>query len=229
MLNLDGLHHKLIVSCQAPADSPLRQTSHMLAVARAALMGGAAGLRAEGIEDVRAMAALGRPLIGLGKREEAGSPVYITPSVADVRALCAAGASIVAADVTGRRRHRGEHSRTLVEAGHACGALFMADVDSLEAGEEAVAAGADLVSSTLSGYTGDTPAEAPDIALVAALVRRLPIPVFAEGRYRTPEQVEKAFAAGAYCVVVGGAITDPIQITRRFAAACPQPTESLPA
>ncbi|MBJ3783108.1 N-acetylmannosamine-6-phosphate 2-epimerase [Devosia sediminis] len=229
MLNLDTLRHRLVVSCQAPAESPLRGTDYMMAMARAALLGNAAGLRAEGLDDVRALSRLGRPVIGLVKREEDGSPVYITPSVADVRDLCAAGASIVAADVTMRPRRSGEATLALVEAAHRGGALFMADVDSLAAAGEAVAAGADMVSSTLSGYTGRVQSDEPDIALVNTLARSLPVPVFAEGRYRTPEQVERAFAAGAFCVVVGGAITDPLQITRRFVAACPQPVESLPA
>ena len=229
MLNLDTLHNRLIVSCQATPDSPLRKTTHMLAMARAALMGNAAGLRAEGIEDVRALSGLGHPLIGLVKREEYGSPVYITPSVADVLDLCAAGASIVAADVTGRSRRSGESTAALVEAAHARGVHFMADVDSVAAAEEAVEAGADVISSTLSGYTGETSPEEPDISLVRTLARILPVPVFAEGRYRTPEQVERAFDAGAFCVVVGGAITDPVQITRRFVAACPPILETVSA
>jgi len=229
MLNLDTLHHRLIVSCQAPAESPLRETSHMLAMARAALIGNAAGLRAEGIEDVRALSGLGYPLIGLVKREEDGSPVYITPSVADVLDLCAAGASIVAADVTGRPRRSGESTKALVDAAHANGVLFMADVDSLAGAEEAAEAGADVISSTLSGYTGPISPDAPDIDLVRTLARSLSLPVFAEGRYRTPEQVERAFDAGAFCVVVGGAITDPVQITRRFVAACPHPLETASA
>jgi len=229
MLQLQGLRHRLIVSCQAPAGSPLRDTAHMLAIARAALAGGASAIRAEGIDDVAAMASLPVPIIGLIKRDEPDSDVYITPSVADVLALCRAGAAIVAADATGRRRASGEPTSALVAAAHEHGALFMADVDSLEAARHAVASGADIISTTLSGYTGGPLPDGPDVGLVRELAAALDIPIMAEGRYRSTNDVARAFAAGAYSVVVGGAITDPIQITARFVAVCPQAGEGAAA
>lgn len=219
MTALDVIHRQIVVSCQAPAGSPLRATHHMVAMARAAISGGAVAIRAEGLDDVAAIAALGVPVIGLIKRPEPESPVFITPNVEDVRALCGAGAWMVAADATGRPRRSGDSIADLVAAAHERGVLFMADVDSLEAGIAAARAGADVVASTLSGYTGHRASEAPDIDLVRSLVREVQIPVVAEGRYRTPQQVAAAFAAGAFSVVVGGAITDPVQITRSFVAA----------
>lgn len=86
----------------------------------------------------------------------------------------------------------------------------------------AVEAGADYLATTLAGYTDDRPAgPGPDIDLVRRLAARMPVPVVAEGRYGTPDDAQAAFDAGAHAVVVGTAITNPREITRRFAAACP--------
>ncbi|MEV0392367.1 N-acetylmannosamine-6-phosphate 2-epimerase [Polymorphospora rubra] len=221
----DAIRGRLVVSCQAQdSDSPFVDTAHMMAMASAAVLGGAAGLRAQGIAHVRGMADLGVPVIGLVKRSTPGSAVYITPTAADVTALTRAGAQIVAADGTARPRPGGEKLVDLVAAAHAGGALFMADVDSLDAALAAVDAGADLVGTTLSGYTAGPVPEWPDIALVGALARHCPVPVIAEGRYRTRAQVSAAFAEGAWAVVVGTAISDPVRTTRWFAQACPHPT-----
>jgi N-acylglucosamine-6-phosphate 2-epimerase len=220
----EAIRGRLIVSCQAQEPSPFLATAHMMAMATAAVLGGAVGLRGQGVAHVGAMATLGVPVIGLVKRSTPGSSVYITPTVADVTALTAAGAGIVAADATGRPRPGGETLAELVAATHAGGALFMADVDGLDAALAAVDAGADLVGTTLAGYTGAGSVPAgPDLALVGAISRRCPVPVIAEGRYRTPAQVEAAFAEGAWAAVVGTAISDPVDSTRRFARACPHP------
>ncbi len=95
----------------------------------------------------------------------------------------------------------------------------MADVDCLQAGVMAARAGADLVATTLSGYTGIETPDLPDIELVAGLVREVSCPVVAEGRYWSPQEVRLAFAAGAHAVVVGTAITNPMAITRRLVEA----------
>ncbi|MFI0793487.1 N-acetylmannosamine-6-phosphate 2-epimerase [Micromonospora rubida] len=218
----EAIRGRLIVSCQAQEPSPFLDTPHMMAMASAAVLGGAAGLRGQGVAHVRGMAMLGVPVIGLVKRSTPGSPVYITPTEADVTALTEAGARIVAADATGRPRPGGEKLADMIAATHAGGALFMADVDSLDAALAAVDAGADLVGTTLAGYTTDTDVpDDPDIALVGTISRRCPVPVIGEGRYRTPAQVAAAFDEGAWAVVVGTAISDPVNTTRRFAHACP--------
>ena len=219
----EALRGGLVVSTQAPEGSPLAGTEHMVAMARAAEAGGADGIRAEGAEDVRAIKqAVGLPVIGLRKRRVAGSDVYITPELEDARAVASAGADIVAVDATLRPRPGGVTAeRFLAEVARELRRPLLADVDSLAAGRAARAAGADAVATTLAGYTGgdDVPAE-PDIELVAALAAELDCPVLAEGRYATPEQVRAALDAGAFAVVVGTAITDPVALTRGFAAAC---------
>jgi N-acylglucosamine-6-phosphate 2-epimerase len=220
-MTLEAMRGGLVVSVQAPPGSPLATPETMSAIARAAELGGAAGIRAEGPEDVRAIKrAVAVPVIGLLKRDVPGSPVRITPSLSDARVVAEAGADVVAVDATLRTRSNrmttGDFLAALVDE---LELPVLADVDSLEAGVAARAAGADAVATTLSGYTGHgAMPDTPDLELVARLVRELDCPVLAEGRYATPDHVRAALDAGAFAVVVGTAITDPVTLTRRFAA-----------
>lgn len=214
----------LIVSAQARADNPLHGAQHMAAMALAAEQGGAASIRANGPGDIRAIrAASALPVIGINKVETEGSPVTITPSFADARAVAEAGASMIAIDATPRRRN-GEPVSVLIGLIHSRLKLpVMADVATLDEGLEAAKRGADCVATTLAGYTDDAPrTQGPDLGLVHDLVRSLSVPVIAEGRFATPEDVMQAFTLGASAVVVGTAITNPREITRRFAAAVPK-------
>jgi N-acylglucosamine-6-phosphate 2-epimerase len=219
---LEALRGGLVVSVQAPEDSPLAASAHMVAMARAAEAGGAAGIRAEGVADVSAIKdAVGLPVIGLRKRRVPGSDVYITPELEDARAVADAGADIVAVDATLRPRPGGASPEAfLAELSRELPQPVLADVDSLPAARAARAAGAAAVATTLAGYTGggEAPAE-PDLELVAAIAAELDCPVLAEGRYATPDQARAALEAGAFAVVVGTAITDPVTLARGFAAA----------
>ncbi|GAA0740683.1 putative N-acetylmannosamine-6-phosphate 2-epimerase [Dactylosporangium roseum] len=217
----------LIVSCQAGPEHPLRDTSTMRRLAEAAVLGGATAVRCGGvggIADVRAVAAaVAVPVIGLTKSGTDG--VFITPTVADALRVLAAGAAVVATDATTRPRPDGAELRETIEAVHDAGGIVMADVSTVAEGVAAASAGADLVATTLSGYTPYSPRTAePDLALVRDLVAELPaVPIIAEGRYHRIEQVREALEAGAGAVVVGTAITDPVWITRRFADATHRP------
>jgi N-acylglucosamine-6-phosphate 2-epimerase len=219
---LAHLEGGLVVSVQAPEGSPLRETAHMVAMARAAEAGGAAGIRADGGADVAAIgAAVALPIIGLRKRAVPGSDVYITPEPADAHEVAAAGADILAVDATLRPRPRGVTATEFIAAlARELAQPILADVDSIEAASAAREAGAAAVATTLAGYTaGDpTPAE-PDLELVARLAAELDCPVLAEGRYGSPQAVRAALEAGAFAVVVGTAITDPLALTRRFSGA----------
>jgi N-acylglucosamine-6-phosphate 2-epimerase len=225
-VSLEALRGGLVVSCQAPPGSPLAGSVHMAAMARAAVAGGAVGIRAEGPEDVAAcVRAVPVPVIGLRKLDLPGSPVRITPTLASAAALAEAGAAILAVDATLRPRPDGTPPAAfLARLRREIALPVLADVDTLEAGLAAREAGAAAVATTLSGYTGESaPPAGPDLELVAALAERLDCPVVAEGRYAEPGQVAAAFAAGAFAVVVGTAITEPVALTRRFAAAAPGP------
>ncbi len=215
------------MSCQAPEGSPLRHPSHMAAMAEAAALAGAVGIRANGPEFVRAIRAkVSLPLVGIDKRADIDPVAYITPSIEAVAALVQAGADMVAIDGTLRpRRGTGAPSAAalLAQIRAEFGDLpVMADVSNLEEGVAAAAGGADVVATTLSGYTGAAkPSDGPDLELIAALVAAQPRPVVAEGRFATPEQVRAAFEAGAHAVVIGTAITDTLALARRFVAAAP--------
>jgi N-acylglucosamine-6-phosphate 2-epimerase len=212
---LEELRGGLVVSVQATAGSPLAAPAHIAAMARAASLGGAAGIRAVEVAAVKEAVAL--PVIGLRKRRVEGSEVYITPTLEDARAVAAAGADVVAVDASLRPRPEGVALASLVSE---LPVPVLADVDSLEAGLAAREAGAAAVATTLAGYTSGSPSsDSPDIGLVEILAAELDCPVFAEGRIATPEQARAAFDAGAFAVVVGTAITDPVALTRRFAAA----------
>lgn len=210
---------RLIVSCQALAHEPLHGAEIMARMAVAAQQGGAAAIRANGPDDVRAIcAAVSLPVIGLYKEDVPGYPVYITPTLRHALAVAEAGAAVIAIDATDRARPQPGTLAGFIEAIHAqTGCLVLADISTLEEGIAAEAAGADMVSTTMSGYTEYSPQQRePDVALVAALARQVQIPVLAEGRYRLPDQVAAALDAGALAAVVGGAITRPQEITRWF-------------
>jgi N-acetylmannosamine-6-phosphate 2-epimerase/N-acetylmannosamine kinase len=196
---------------------PLDHPAQVVSFAQAALASGARGLRIEGIANLKAVrAATDAPIIGLIKRDLDGSPIRITPFVDDVAALADAGADIIAFDATDRVRP--VSAAALCAAAHAHGKLAMADISTLAEAKAALAFGADVVGTTMSGYAGGSEMVNPDFPLVAAAAR-LGAPVIAEGRIRVPEQAAEAMRLGAHSVVVGSAITRPEHITRWFADA----------
>ena len=184
------------------------------AFALAALDGGAAALRIESVAYVRAVRDVtDAPIIGLVKRDLTDSPVRITPHPEDVTALAAAGADIIAFDATDRPRPAS--IADLVAAIRKAGSIAMADCSRTADATAALAAGADIVGSTLSGYAGGPTPEGPDYDLLEDL-RRLTPRVVAEGRIRTPDDAARALEHGAWCVVVGSAITRTEHVTSWF-------------
>lgn len=227
---LEAWRGGVIVSCQAPEGSPLREPAIMAAMARAAELAGAVGIRANGPADVSAIrAAVSLPVLGIEKRPDIDPVAYITPNLASVAALVNAGADLVAIDGTLRPRS-GNGASGMGQLLEQIRAAFpnlpvMADVSNVAEGVAAAAAGAHIVATTLAGYTGGGAVpNGPDIELIAALVKAQSKPVVAEGRFSAPEQVAAAFAAGAHAVVIGTAITDPLALATRFVAAAPRAT-----
>jgi N-acylglucosamine-6-phosphate 2-epimerase len=213
------LEGAVIVSCQAAAGSPLDHPGTIAALAQSAALGGARGFRIDGPDNVAAVRAVtDLPIIGIRKADRAGFEVRITPTLADALRVVAAGATIVALDATDRPRPGGETVAGIIAALHAGGVPVMADISTHAEAEAAVVAGADLVATTLAGYTPGTsdldPSE-PAFDLLREL-RDLPVPAVVEGRIWTVEHVERAFDGGAFAVVIGSAITAPNLITRRF-------------
>ena len=195
----------------------------MTAMAKAAEAGGAVGLRINGPEDIAAVrVASDLPIIGLLKRSYPGSPIEITPTYAEAAEIAAARADMIAIDATGRARPGGETLKTLIERIHEnLGLPVLADCAAVEDALAAAEVGADAVASTLSGYLDRKvqPPDDPDLDMIVRLVPRCPVPVIAEGRFKTPGQVAAALRAGAHAVVVGTAITNPREITQAFVRA----------
>ncbi|MCB2055552.1 MAG: putative N-acetylmannosamine-6-phosphate 2-epimerase [Geminicoccaceae bacterium] len=216
---LDTLRGGLVVSCQPVDDGPMDLPDIVAAMARAAVAGGARGLRIEGIDNLRAVRPLVRvPVIGIVKRDSATSPVRITPTLADVHALIGAGADIVAYDAT--PRPRADERERLLEAILQGGVLAMADCSTEDDARHAKAGGVQILGTTLSGYTAETEGrgDAPDLDLVRRLAT-LGRFVMAEGRYNTPALAAAALGAGADAVTVGSAITRLEHVTGWFSAA----------
>ena len=214
---LERIRGGLVVSCQPVADGPMDRPEIVAAFALAALDGGAAGLRIEGIANLRAVRAVTRaPVIGLVKRDLIGSGVRISPLIEDVEALAEAGADAIAVDAT--RRPRPVAVELLLARVAALGLPAMADCADQGDARAARAAGAAILGSTMSGYTDGVIPDEPDWALIAAL-RALGGFVVAEGRIHRPEQAARARALGADAVVVGSAITRPELVTGWFARA----------
>lgn len=211
---LNHLRQQLIVSCQASPGSPFRRTDFICAFAQAATASGARALRIESLEDVRAVRAQESvPIIGLIKHPS--REVFITPDLKDIHALAEAGADVIAFDATARPRPFPVGD--MVAACHDLGKLAMADISTAEEGLAASEAGADLVGTTLSGYTpySRPGTGGPDLELIRVLAGQ-GVPTIAEGNIRTPLHARQALKSGAFAVVVGSAITRPEDVTRWF-------------
>jgi len=229
---IEQLQRALIVSCQASLGEPLASPEHIQALALSAINGGAAGLRLEGIENIKAVRAVTKlPIIGLSKAKtvkesEKLNKVYITASFAEAQDLANAGCDIIAIDGTGRPRADNlSLEQTIGHIHQQLSKAVLADISTVEEGINAQKYGANLVSTTLYGYTKETelpPEQGPGLELLKELVQRLEIPVILEGRVWYPDEVKKAFTYGAYAVAVGSAITRPELITKRFVQAIPK-------
>ena len=223
-MTINKLKGKVIVSSQAMPNEPFYDETCMLAMMQSVIKGGASGLRVAGARDVKNAKRLFHiPVIGITKPNVIPKNwkeiVYITPTVKDVIDLIEAGADVIALDGTQRKRPNNEKLADLIKYIHINKRVAMADISTLEEGLKAKEAGADILSTTLAGYTlesANSPADGPDFELLKQLVEQTGLPVVLEGRIWEPEQVNKAFELGAHCVVIGSAITRPQLITKRF-------------
>lgn len=215
----------LIVSCQAPLNSPLNRPRIIAAFAETAELGGAVGVRIDAPENISAANARVRlPILGIYKIVSEGSDVYITPTFAAAKQVAEAGADIIALDATRRRRPGGETLETLVaRVASELKLPVLADVSTFDEGLYAAETlGVDAVSTTLSGYTAETNhLTRPDFRLVERLAEKLTVPIVCEGRLQTADDVRRAFDCGAFAVVVGGAITGIDQLVGKFVGATP--------
>ncbi len=219
---LESLRGGLVVSCQAYPGEPMLDANTMAQVAQAVVAGGAVAVRGKGLDDLRAMRpVVSVPIVGLVKVGDTG--VYITPTLEDCLAVAETGVEIVALDGTRRPRPDGlTLAETIVGLREEYpDVLVMADCGSLGDAEAALAAGADILGTTLAGYTGERDkTDGPDwevVDQVVALAAPSGTPVIVEGRIHTLAHAAEAMRRGATAVCVGTAITHPTSITRWFA------------
>lgn len=215
---LEKIKRKLVISCQALPEEPLHSPMIMGRMALAAKQAGAAGIRAQGVEDIIEIKKVTElPVIGIIKRHYPDSEIFITATHQEVEELLATGCEMIALDATDRPRPNGEKLSDLLAQIHVANILAMADCSTLAEAKAAQELGFDCISTTLAGYTAySRQIQGPDFDLVVDLLKEIKIPIIAEGRIHTPEQLKKMFDLGVYSAVVGGAITRPQEIAARF-------------
>ncbi len=223
---LEQIKGGLIVSCQALEEEPLHSSYIMSRMAYAAMLGGAVGIRANTVEDIGEIKkTVDLPIIGIIKQNYGDCDVYISPTMKEIDALVQCGVSIIAADATDSSKRPRPDGKSLDEFFGEVrkkypDQLFMADCSCYEEGIHAAEIGFDLIGTTMRGYTEYTKGTAlPDFGLMEQLARDCKKPVVAEGGIWTPDQLKKALDSGVWTAVIGGAITRPLEITKRFVAA----------
>jgi len=222
---IEKIRKKVIISCQASAGDCIYNDNCLLSIIKSVVQGGAACLRLAGEKDIRETKEIFPDITVIGITKPDPLPqnwkesVYITPSFADAKIISDAGADIIAIDGTSRPRPA-ENLAELIDKIHKeLNKPVMADCSTLEEGIMCGLLGADIISTTLSGYTQNTldkNNDEPDYELLNNLVKALKIPIILEGRIWTVEHVKKAFESGACAVVIGSAVTRPQVITKRF-------------
>lgn len=221
---LDQVHGKLIVSCQALPEEPLHSSFIMGRMAYAAMLGGAAGIRANTVEDILEIRKnVDLPVIGIIKKVYEDFPeVYITPTMDEVDALAKIGCEVIAMDGTRRQRPGNQSLDEFFKKVRAKypEQLFMADCADIEDGMHCAKLGFDLIGTTMAGYTDYTKgAKVPPYKMIKYLVEHSGKAVVAEGHISTPEELRHAMDIGVQTVVVGSAITRPMEITKSFVKA----------
>ena len=219
---IEKLKYEVIISVQAMPDEPLYDEAALTAMMKSVINGGAKGLRLAGARDVKnAKKLFDVPVIGLTKPDKLPENwreiVYITPTLKEVDELIKANADIIATDATQRPRPK-ESLDEILKYIKSHNKIAMADISTFDEGIKARELGFDIISTTLSGYTQNSPMvkNTPDFELLSKLTKSLDCPVILEGRIWEPMEADMAFALGAYSVVIGSAVTRPQLITKRF-------------
>lgn len=220
---LEKIRGGLIVSCQALKEEPLHSSYIMSRMAYAAMLGGAVGIRANTVADIAEIKkTVDLPIIGIIKEMYGDCNVYITPTMKEIDALVECGVDIIATDATHRIRPDGKNlDEFLKEVREKYpDQLLMADCSNYEEGMHAAEIGFDMLGTTMNGYTEYTKdVELPNIDLMGRLAKESGKPIIAEGGIWLPEQLKAALDAGVWAAVIGGAITRPLEITKRFVSA----------
>ena len=219
---IQSVYHQLIVSCQALPEEPLHSSFIMGRMALAAKEGGACGIRANSVEDIREIRKnVDLPIIGIIKKDYLDSPVRITPTMKEIEELMEVEPEVIATDGTCRVRPGGLSLETFYRQirENYPDQLLMADCSTLEEMIYADTLGFDFIGTTLAGYTDESKGlkiAENDFELIRQAVKVVKHPVIGEGNINTPQKVRRVMELGVYSVVVGSAITRPQLITRSF-------------
>ena len=219
---LESFKDGLIVSCQVQKDDPIYTEDMVVKMAQAAEWAGAAGIRANTPEQIRAIkAAVNLPVIGLYKIWNDDTSVFITPTLKAAKEVWEAGAEIIALDCTSQITHEKTQAWELLPIlkKEIPEAIIFADISNYDEAKRAVELGADIVGPTLYGYTPETShIEHPDLREFARMCRDFGDQAYMmmEGHIYTPEDAMKCLYLGAHSVVVGSAITRPHLTAKRF-------------
>lgn len=215
---LTDIKNSIIISIQSTEGDPTHFEEIKTAYMKSAIQGGARGFRLADEADIKNAKKLFPDIAVIGITKPKKIPenykelVYITPSVQDAQKVISWGADIIAFD--GTKRH--DYTPILTEI-HMRNKIAMADISTLDEAIAAREAGADIISTTLSGYTSySKQSEEPDFDLLQSCVKNLDCPVIMEGKIWERRQVKYAFELGAGSVVIGSAVTRPWLITERF-------------
>lgn len=222
---LESLRGGLIVSCQAPAGSPLNDPYVIGAMALTAEQEGAVSVRLNGPANIAAARSrITVPIIGIEKVVTPDCDVYITPTFSVAERFAQSGADILALDATQRPRPNDERIETLIpRIRQELQKPVMADIALLDEGLLAADCGADIIATTLCGYTKDSEGVSlPAFDLLEKLAAKIRVPIICEGGIASPDDVRRAFDCGAFAVVVGTAITGITQLVRNFVTATPR-------
>lgn len=213
----------VIVSCQLEPTEPLHTPQHCALFAQAAEAGGGTAIRAEGVANIQEIRATTRlPLIGCIRDSYSDGWMLVTADLNAVERLVRVGVDIVALDATLRMRPNGADGiRFLADVRKRYpDLLILADVSTFEEGVRAADVGASALSTVLCGRTKETYEQSlvasPNLDLIYRLATTVRTPVLAEGFIWNTADASAAVEAGAYSVIVGGAITRPRVLTQLF-------------
>lgn len=218
----EKLKKGLIVSCQALDNEPLHSSFIMGRMALAAKMAGAVGIRANTVSDIKEIKEnVDLPIIGIIKKDYVNSEVYITPTMDEVDALVGEGVDIIATDGTNNKRPKNEGLKDFYEEIRAKypDIKLMADCSTVDEAIMADKLGFDYIGTTLIGYTPQSKGDkidADDFKILREIIEKVNHPVIAEGNVDKPEKAKRVLELGAFTVVVGGAITRPQNIAKKF-------------
>ena len=220
--DVEQIQWQLIVSCQALEDEPLHSSFIMGRMALAAKQGGAKGIRANTVEDIREIRKnVDLPIIGIIKRDYEDSEIYITPTMREIDELAEVEPEIIAMDATFSKRPFGEslsdfYAKIRIKYPDQ---LLMADCSTMDEIIFADKLGFDYIGTTLVGYTKqsrDIKIEADDFAFISEALDKVNAKLIAEGNINTPQKLKRVMELGVYSTVVGSAITRPQLITKSF-------------